>query len=789
MAVTADRAAVDTAVVPPARRWRSPAVLEGALVALAALLVFRGLAPAQLFSNRLPFGGDNAGHAVVPWLTRHELLPHGHLTGWSDAWFGGFPVNQLYPALPNILIALLSYVMPLAVALKLVSALGLVGLPVATWAAARWAGLPRPFPALLAVFAIPSIFDTSCILCGGNVAATLGGEYSFQLGLTLGLLALGAIDRLLRTGERRALTAAVTAAAILSHPLTAIWVVLGGLLLLGLRHPWTTSAGLFGRAAASTAVTLLLAGSWWIPFTAHHAWMTSPDFPKRTAYVFWLLPGNVAWNVVLILIALAGTAVAVWRRRPLVVVLAALSVASVIAFVALPQGQLFNLRVLPFYTLGRWLLVGSAFAELAVWASELPHPSGWARAVSRPLRHAAVLPVALFVVVAGWNAVTYGWVPGTVTRKAHMGSDGQVSVLGIHITVTRLAAWPRTVLGGYEDRSDYPELQGVIAMLRQVAKTDGCGRIDWDRDLAQYDPAGSPFGDDNVLWRAPMWTDGCLTTPSGSLYDSSATTPGLLLDETTASTASPQWKSGLPYQPYDLVGHGVDRLRTLGVRYYLTHGGRAAADAAAAISLRQVASSGRWAVWQFITKDAAIVQPLLGLPTVAPGASTKQWQKIEAGYADQQEAVLSPLVADGPADWPRVSSLGVPKPTPILAAAVSNVSVAADRVSFHVDKTGLPVLVRVSDFPGWSVSGAPQLLRATPNYLVVVPDRNDVVIRRTVTAPQVVGTVSGILGLLGLAALALDRRLLAVLRRRSRPVTQASPAALTPKQPISRRRR
>jgi hypothetical protein len=105
-----------------------------------------------------------------------------------------------------------------------------------------------------------------------------------------------------------------------------------------------------------------------------------------------------------------------------------------------------------------------------------------------------------------------------------------------------------------------------------------------------------------------------------------------------------------------------------------------------------------------------------------------------------------------------------------------------------VDKTGLPVLVRVSDYPGWSVSGAPAIYRATPNYLVVVPDRNDVVIRRTVTAAQVVGTVSGVAGLLGLLVLALDQRNPTLLRRRSRPITNPVKKGLPPKQPISRRR-
>jgi uncharacterized membrane protein len=43
-----------------------------------------------------------------------------------------------------------------------------------------------------------------------------------------------------------------------------------------------------------------------------------------------------------------------------------------------------------------------------------------------------------------------------------------------------------------------------------------------------------------------------------------------------------------------------------------------------------------------------------------------------------------------------------------------------------VDKVGTPVLVKVSYFPNWKVTGADKVYRAAPNMMVVVPTSENV---------------------------------------------------------------
>ena len=57
---------------------------------------------------------------------------------------------------------------------------------------------------------------------------------------------------------------------------------------------------------------------------------------------------------------------------------------------------------------------------------------------------------------------------------------------------------------------------------------------------------------------------------------------------------------------------------------------------------------------------------------------------------------------------------------------VSNVEINEQSLSFDVDQTGVPVLVKVSYFPNWQAEGAEGPYRVGPNMMVVVPTSNHV---------------------------------------------------------------
>ena len=101
----------------------------------------------------------------------------------------------------------------------------------------------------------------------------------------------------------------------------------------------------------------------------------------------------------------------------------------------------------------------------------------------------------------------------------------------------------------------------------------------------------------------------------------------------------------------------------------------------------------------------------------------------------------------------------------LAPVVVSNVVVEPTRVRFHVDRIGVPVLVRISWFPNWEVEGGSGPYRAMPNYMVVIPTRNDVTLNYGKTTTDHLGMAATVAGLIGLVAL-----------RRKRGPTSAIPA-------------
>jgi hypothetical protein len=128
--------------------------------------------------------------------------------------------------------------------------------------------------------------------------------------------------------------------------------------------------------------------------------------------------------------------------------------------------------------------------------------------------------------------------------------------------------------------------------------------------------------------------------------------------------------------------------------------------------------------------------------------------------------------ADGPA------ALRLPvRDVPGRTARVSRIRQDERSVSFHVDRVGAPVVVKVSYFPNWVARGAHGPYRATPNFMVVVPTSHDVRLEYGTTSAEWAGRVITVGGLGALGFLVwTDRR----RRYHRRPVTETERDAAAP---------
>lgn len=229
------------------------------VVALAIGVVLWAVAIREvLFNTNTATGGDMGAHVWTADFVARKLVPQGRITGWSDDWFAGFPVLGFYFPFPFWIMTILDLVgIPYNVAFKFVTVTGLIGMPLTGYGMGHFAGLRKPLPVFCGLATLPFLFDQQYAIYGGNIKSTMAGEFSFALSLCLGLLFLGLLSHIMRTGEKRATAAAVLAMTGLSHLLPTIWVGVAGtfLILTHLDSKRTNIRNAYGLFLVCGAVT------------------------------------------------------------------------------------------------------------------------------------------------------------------------------------------------------------------------------------------------------------------------------------------------------------------------------------------------------------------------------------------------------------------------------------------------------------------------------------------------------------------------------------------------------
>jgi hypothetical protein len=357
---------------------------------------------------------------------------------------------------------------------------------------------------------------------------------------------------------------------------------------------------------------------------------------------------------------------------------------------------------------------------------------------------------------------------------------GALPDIGITPGANQVSAWATWNYTGYEGKPDYPEYRAVMQLMGHVGREYGCGRAMWE-----YTADENRFGTPEALMLLPYWTNGCVDSMEGLLFESSATTPFHFLNQAELSVAPSEAVVGLPYGPLD-VALGIQHLQLLGVRYFMAFSPQVQQAAAADPSLRLVAHTGPWhtdfdgenlsTTWDvYVVQHSALVTPLTHQPAVLTGVGPSQssWlgtvgplgQDVNGpsvAWYDNPSRWAVELTAGGLPGWPRVTASGSRHPPSVRVpvTTVSRVRQTADSVSFHVSRVGTPVLVKVSYFPNWQATGARGPWRATPNLMVVVPTAHDVTLTYGTTRANDLGvacTAAGVLALIALGALAMVR--------------------------------
>jgi hypothetical protein len=753
------------------------------VVAVCVVFVAWQFQLSQVFRGTLISGGDTGAHVLLPWVAIHQLLPNLRLTGWTSSNWDGFPAVTFYFPLPVYAIVAATPVLGYDVAFKVMSAAPMILMPLAGWLMGRLARAPFPVPAVLAAATLPFIFGNEFEIYGGNILSTLAGEFAFGWSLWFALVFLGLVIRGLQTGRYRAWAAVLFACCFMSHIDPAMFAGIGFIVLVTTYALRTDDwRGAFWWSFPTIVVGGLLAAWWALPFYArlYEGYVTNMGYQRITTYLTTLFPTADTW---LFILAGMGAVLSIARRRRLGEFFTVLAVLAVIAFRYMPQSILWNARVLPFWFCTLYLLAGLAVAELyAILAERSTGFMVTLRAAMLPA------PLVVLVLVLVWVGFPLRILPG---EKAS--ASGTYSFLGIpQKSASVIPSWINWNYSGYQDgcpgdtwqtdpascsKTRWPEYEQIVQQLVKASKTYGCGSVMWE-----YNSTMNNYGTPDALTILPYFTNGCIGSMEGLYYEASATTPFHFINQSELSLQPSNPMVGLTYASSPNVALGVEHLQMLGVKYYMAINTKLQTQAAADPSLQLISTFGPFDIaygtntggpsgnveqsWKlYLVKDSPRVHPLADQPVVMDGlrnASQPKWLGATQDWYDNPKAWDVYLAAEGPKSWARVP-YGDTDP-PAKAEPTTQVSDIVEHnasISFNVSRVGVPVVVTISYFPNWHVSGAQGIYRVSPNLMVVVPTSHHVSLSYGTTPVDWEGYLLTIGALIGLVVLA--RRPLAAM--------------------------
>jgi len=233
--------------------------------------------------GRMPMSGDHPVHLTRAWMWA-QTLARGEVRGWSDVWFVGTPVGELYPVLGDLgVIAIrwssfgsLSWPQAYALAFTIM----FVGQGWALLRAGRVLEL-GPLPGLFA--ALLAMADVGGYREGGWIYTVWLGVWPQCLATSLVWVGFAELIVACRAETPSAWRAslpwagAAFGAALLAHPMSLPIVVLGASVVVVV-FGWGSRASL-QRSVSAGVLVLAFGGAlalwWYLPFVRHRAWAAS----------------------------------------------------------------------------------------------------------------------------------------------------------------------------------------------------------------------------------------------------------------------------------------------------------------------------------------------------------------------------------------------------------------------------------------------------------------------------------------------------------------------------------
>lgn len=716
--------------------------------------------PDLMLSKTTTTGGDMGSHYVLAHYLKNYLVPHGKLIGWYPHWLAGTPMFQYYFIPPYLLIAILSYFIPLEIAFKLVTVLGIFLLPVLTYLSMRIIGFKFPVPIISASFSLLFLFIETYSQYGGNIKSTLAGQFPHGISFALTFFLIALVYKGMRNGKYLTLSSITMSLVILTHIYTTI-SVLFTFLLFSIESIIQKKFERIFYIIFVCLIAFLLSGFWLLPMISKLGFSSAPKdiffgFPDisqailQNFLIFYLLA------LFCIFSPIVDSFIQIISKRKL----PDLKIGSIINMDGKLSGVYYYLlsAVILFMISNHTNLLYVRFLPILYFLPLILAAIG-IRKLTEIVRIKSVpMLILAFIVtlsVMGWlnTGVNEIYIPGSSYKIADF-----TKVPWLNHGVKDIPFWIKWNYEGLESKPNWGTYRELNDYLRDHVTS---GRV--DIEYGDYNRYGTP----RVFEASPIFSN--KSVMESLLLESSLTFPFFYYLQKESSADS--WWPGFPL---DIPGFNPDRaakdLRLYNVRYFVASSDKVKTALADNPNYKFMARIKEFDIYQ-LNEDSQYVEPLRKEPILV---ITDDWRKfafkwMALDYKDVPLVFSSKItdyelkhfrlvVLDKKENLGNNGNLEIFNSSDFINALNASNDIESDckvyedvreeEILIRTNCIEKPLIVKTTYFPNWQAEGARRIYLASPSVMLIFPEQEDVRIYYGTLPSDIIGDIFTIIGLI-----------------------------------------
>ena len=672
-----------------------------------------------VFQNNTPTGGDMGAHIVAIDTFIKDFMPNFQINGWSNDWFGGYPLYYFYFPLPAIITFFLNLVFPFGIAFKIMVVLSIIFVVYSIEKLMRKTS--NQFSIFGASAGLFYVFTESFTIYGGNLASVLAGQFSFTYSIAFANLSIFYLLKS-KNNFRFPISSIFLGLCLLSHlipfiiyiPIYAIY--------------WLSQKENLNQKILSISIFLALITRWSVSIFMNLEYTTNMSYTP-----FSSLEDLIKEDILPIIFIFLGLFIAkhknLLKSKTFNLFDLYLISSSILLYFFVPEGALWNGRLVPFFNLG---IIFLFFKAVEIFIEDINLYQQGVNVLTVTFLGGTIY--CLYIFYEKWSANQsylnlYIPIIFLIMIFAIVNLDKVVIQLNMLIvsiilsTISFLPHWLNWNFTGYEGKNDWNQIQSLYTQLENLEP----GRIMWEpnSDMNRY---GTPM----TLMTLPYFTKH--TSMEGLYFDSSITTPFHFISVSGLAKRPSNPVGGLSYinNQFD---QGVDYLYDLGIDYFISYTKEIESKAMNSDRLTFLFSSEPFSVFEVKSSKVELI-----------------YQDIDVfSKVNKQEGILSSVFRDtniinffqkayenfDELDKKRVVEVSnkiLLEPSKKKNLKVTELQITNKKITFFTNNPGELHLIKVSYFPNWSISNGLGPFRTSPSFMSVIPNQEYVEINFENTA-------------------------------------------------------